>query len=72
MRFLSRPISRCFTLAAAALLIGSSAAPSPTIAATPADAEHDSVAALHEARLRKLHLVRPDLISYPLLFDVIC
>jgi hypothetical protein len=27
---------------------------------------------LHAARLRKLHLVRPDLINYPLSFDVVC
>lgn len=37
----------------------------------------DAVAAistnpLHAARLRKLHLVRPDLINYPLSFDVVC
>ena len=25
-----------------------------------------------EVRLRKLHLVRPDLINYPLSFDVVC
>ena len=34
-----------------------------------------SVAAEHyypEVRLRKLHLVRPDLIPYPLTFDVYC
>jgi hypothetical protein len=43
---------------------------------TPADRmELNSVAAthpLHAARLRKLHLVRPDLINYPLSFDVVC
>lgn len=27
---------------------------------------------LHAARLRKLHLVRPDLINYPVSFDVVC
>lgn len=28
--------------------------------------------ALFEVRLRKLHLVRPDLIPYPIAFDVVC
>lgn len=27
---------------------------------------------LQATRLRKLHLVRPDLINYPLSFDVVC
>lgn len=27
---------------------------------------------LPEARMRKLHLVRPDLVSYPLAMEVIC
>jgi hypothetical protein len=29
-------------------------------------------ATLPEVRLRKLHLVRPDLISYPIAYEVIC
>jgi len=33
----------------------------------------DAVAYLHpEVRLRKLHLVRPDLIHYPLSVEVVC
>jgi len=28
--------------------------------------------AMHEVRLRKLHLVRPDLIPYPIAFEVVC
>lgn len=39
------------------------------LASPPAD---DSVATIHEARLRKLHLVRPDLINYPIASDVLC
>lgn len=41
----------------------------------PAPVTVDAVAASHPlqaARLRKLHLVRPDLINYPLSFDVVC
>jgi hypothetical protein len=33
----------------------------------------DAITSLRpEVRLRKLHLVRPDLIQYPLAYDVIC
>ncbi len=31
-----------------------------------------SASPLQSARLRKLHLVRPDLINYPLSIDVVC
>ena len=45
------------------------AAPSDSsIAARPVQA----TASMHEARLRKMHLVRPDLFNYPIAFDVIC
>jgi len=42
--------------------------------ATPSASASDSQAALHrsEVRLRKLHLVRPDLIPYPMAYDVYC
>jgi hypothetical protein len=44
-------------------------APAPQAAARSGDA----VAYLHpEVRLRKLHLVRPDLIHYPLSVEVVC
>jgi hypothetical protein len=44
-------------------------APAPQAAA----ASGDAVAYLHpEVRLRKLHLVRPDLIHYPLSVEVVC
>ena len=40
---------------------------------TPATLELESVAKLSsETRLRKLHLVRPDLIGYPIVYDVYC
>ena len=39
----------------------------------PAAAGEDPSAALkNETRLRKLHLVRPDLIPYPIAFEVYC
>jgi len=57
---------RAFLLAGAAVCC---IAPTSQPAATSIDA----VAAHHpEVRLRKLHLVRPDLIHYPLSVEVIC
>lgn len=32
----------------------------------------EEIATIHEARLRKLHLVRPDLINYPIASDMLC
>ena len=57
-------------LAAGGLLPGGTAASSAAAqGAVPADA----ITSLRpEVRLRKLHLVRPDLIQYPLAYDVIC
>lgn len=57
------------------LLVGSGTpslpAPAPESVAPPAaPAEEAGVAA--EAKLRKLHLVRPDLIPFPLSYDVYC
>ena len=57
---------RAFLLAGAAVLC---TAPTSQPAATSLDA----VASYHpEVRLRKLHLVRPDLIHYPLSVEVLC
>jgi hypothetical protein len=38
---------------------------------TRVDGSADTVAAT-EVRLRKLHLVRPDLIPYPIAYEVVC
>jgi hypothetical protein len=49
------------------------ALPAPQPSAPDAGvAAREEVAYMHEARLRKLHLVRPDLISYPISFDAVC
>jgi hypothetical protein len=46
--------------------------PVPAVQPAPAHAA-DSLSALPpEVRLRKLHLVRPDLIPYPIAYDVYC
>lgn len=47
---------------------------SDSSATTPiSDSPREAVASLRpEVRLRKLHLVRPDLIQYPLAYDIYC
>lgn len=55
-------------LLASALWIGSK----PSTALDAAPLQDPMAAALPEVRLRKLHLVRPDLIPYPIFFEVIC
>jgi hypothetical protein len=39
---------------------------------TVGDAAGDGASAAVEVRLRKLHLVRPDLIPYPIAYEVCC
>lgn len=63
-------LARFVFLGAALLTIGSPANPAPVTdqSADPAGA----TASAPEVRLRKLHLVRPDLIPYPIAYDVYC
>jgi hypothetical protein len=71
-------VSRGFALAAILLSVGM--IPPATTARTPASnnpaitpaAPEQGAQARIEVRLRKLHLVRPDLIPYPILYDVYC
>ena len=44
----------------------------PARTATPVDGNAPDSVARMEVRLRKLHLVRPDLIPYPIFYDVYC
>ena len=70
MRRFSRYTLR--TIASATLLMALlSAAPRPAIPATTPKGEA-ATARNVEVRLRKLHLVRPDLIPYPLAYEVYC
>lgn len=47
--------------------------PASAPASQAAPAARESVTSLRpEVRLRKLHLVRPDLIQYPLAYDIYC
>jgi hypothetical protein len=63
-------------IAVAMLLSVGMIPPSTTSARTPSNqlpaAGMDAVAHRYEVRLRKLHLVRPDLILYPIYYDVYC
>jgi hypothetical protein len=63
-----RLLSRVFLLACLLLAGGLVPNDMPSIATEPQDA----VAAFPEVRLRKLHLVRPDLIPYPIAYEVVC
>jgi hypothetical protein len=63
--------SLCRCASAAALLLafaGPSQVPADKIVAP----KGDTPTARAETRLRKLHLVRPDLIPYPIAFEVYC
>lgn len=59
------------SLLAVLLALAPGAAGTRAIATPPAINQSPSVA-MHEVRLRKLHLVRPDLIPYPLDYEVVC
>lgn len=77
IRILSRAV-------AVALLLSAGTIPPAHTARTPITSEispvavavavapQDAVATRYEVRLRKLHLVRPDLIPYPICYEVYC
>jgi hypothetical protein len=67
---LPRPAARFFI--AAALLISSVSAVRMPPAPAAAPAGETPTAWAPEVRLRKLHLVRPDLIPYPIAYEVVC
>jgi hypothetical protein len=53
------------------LTLASSSSPSK-VGMRPASQGESPAAAKNETRLRKLHLVRPDLIPYPIAYEVYC
>ena len=67
IRLLSRAIAIAMLLSAG--MIPPASARTPHDATSPNDAD---IVARYEVRLRKLHLVRPDLIPYPIHYDVYC
>ncbi len=58
----------CLTLLATVTLGGAKASPDSAPEVTP---KLENVAST-QVRLRKLHLVRPDLIPYPIAYEVCC
>ena len=58
-------------IASAAILLSIGMIPPTKQARTPSQTQDEAQARI-EVRLRKLHLVRPDLIPYPIHFDVYC
>ena len=69
---ISRRLSRSALLLSVAFL-GFLAPSRGASVATPDPAGFDAVAGIRpETRLRKLHLVRPDLIPYPIAYEVYC
>ena len=68
IRFLTRAV------AVAMLTSAGMIPPAHSAARTPANpgASEGAEASRYEVRLRKLHLVRPDLIPYPIHYDVYC
>ena len=75
MLSLTRRIARMTVIPAACLMLAITPAPvaSSDSAADPATpGESPSAAVARQMRLRKLHLVRPDLIPYPIAFEVCC
>ena len=66
IRFLTRAIAIAMLTTAGMIPTAHSSARTPT------GPNIDSVANRYEVRLRKLHLVRPDLIPYPIHYDVYC
>lgn len=65
-----RSIARCVVLGCV-VLIGAGPGKAPQVKVMPAG-ENASVRLPPEVRLRKLHLVRPDLIPYPIAYEVCC
>lgn len=74
MKFGMRHISRMFAFAI--VLSGGMipASSNPARTPTPSDSAPAAGQAIArvEVRLRKLHLVRPDLIPYPIMYEVYC
>ena len=68
MTAVARFVTRSIVLVG--LLSATVTPPAPSSDATPVAGEQAVVRA--EVRLRKLHLVRPDLIPYPIAYEVVC
>ena len=67
MRARTSQLARLVLCTAVVSLVGPSSTARDASAPTPTD---DARMAAEQVRLRKLHLVRPDLIPYPISFEV--
>jgi hypothetical protein len=61
-----------FALVCCVNLVLTGFAPAADARVTPAASAGEDATAATEVRLRKLHLVRPDLIPYPIAYEVVC
>ena len=69
---LMRPLSKIAASVALLVMVGGTSLPASSVAAP---AHHLSIADSGYypiVHLRKLHLVRPDLIPYPIAYEIIC
>lgn len=67
-------MARLFVLAGTLFVATATPAAGPTAPAAPDCGAQTRLDSLRppEVRLRKLHLVRPDLIPYPIEYEVVC
>ena len=65
-------VARLVTRLGVLTLILSATAPTPSTSTSAADRNSEQAGIRTEVRLRKLHLVRPDLIPYPIAYEVCC
>jgi hypothetical protein len=73
MQLPTRPIARSIFAFSIGVIAMSPIAGRPALSPPPGANPADSQATYRpEVRLRKLHLVRPDLIPYPIAYEVYC
>ena len=69
MTAVARLVTRSLVLVG---LLSAAITPPPQAAAPTASSAAEQAVVRAEVRLRKLHLVRPDLIPYPIAYEVCC
>jgi hypothetical protein len=69
MTAVARLVTRSLVLVG---LLSAAITPPPQAGAPAATSAAEQAVVRAEVRLRKLHLVRPDLIPYPIAYEVVC
>ena len=69
MTAVARLVTRSLVLVS---LLSAAITPPPQAAPPAAGGPAEQAVVRAEVRLRKLHLVRPDLIPYPIAYEVVC